>query len=450
MREWANTSLGMYIDDGAIFACGCSWSDIKASLQRGYATCLDWLTRAGLKVEPDKTELIYFRKCRKKMDPPSHISLPLPLSSMQYRVTVSTTLHYLGFFFNHQLSWLHHVEIMCNQAQATLKALQLLGNSVYVLDQARWRLAYNAICLPVLIYRCQLWYSGKQITLVKKLQVIQNEVVRLISGTFWTTPQYPLHQLLNILPMNLCLNMLLKKTALRLYKAPRGSQLLVRLGSAWHSLAIDGLPLPASNRASLKTTLHILANRVPVNSPCIDPFLELPPRIQSLKSLCTCVAIDWRWWFRTLTFFQLRGDRWENLLCISYCSMEIALLESEQCIRYKNILVYLDKLTLGLNLAFGIGAGFFWGWVWYSLASDLDLASLHGWSLLFSCPTMAFSPTASQLDKKSLPWLELWYKPFSSGRLVSESCWISMGSASIRWELLRVSMSVFNTDLCEI
>ncbi len=267
MREWANTSLGMYIDDRAIFACGRKWADIEASLCKGYATCMEWLMRAGLKAEPDKTELIYFKKCGEKVDPLGHISLPLPPPNMQYRVAATNSLHYLGFFFDNRLSWTHHVEVMCNQTQATLKALQLLGNSVRGLDQAKWRLAYNAICLPVLTYGCQLWYTGKQVTLVKKLQIVQNEVVRLISGTFRTTPCDPLHQLLNILPVDLRLNMLLQKTAFRLYRAPKGSQLLVRLGGAWHTPTADNLLLPASNRASLKTTLCMLAARVPVNGP---------------------------------------------------------------------------------------------------------------------------------------------------------------------------------------
>jgi hypothetical protein len=62
MREWTNTSLGMYIDDGVIFACGRRWEDIEASMRKGYTTCIDWLTRAGLNAKPEKTELIYFRK----------------------------------------------------------------------------------------------------------------------------------------------------------------------------------------------------------------------------------------------------------------------------------------------------------------------------------------------------------------------------------------------------
>jgi hypothetical protein len=115
---------------------------------------------------------------------------------------------------------------MCNRACASIKALQLLGNSVCGLDHARWRLAYNAICLPVLTYGCQLWYTSKQKVLVKKLQTIQNKVVQLISSAFHTTPREPLYQLLTILSMDLRLNMIVQNAALYLYKMLRGSQLL--------------------------------------------------------------------------------------------------------------------------------------------------------------------------------------------------------------------------------
>ena len=44
MRDWANASLGMYIDDGAIFACGNTWADIEDTMRNGYSECLNWLT----------------------------------------------------------------------------------------------------------------------------------------------------------------------------------------------------------------------------------------------------------------------------------------------------------------------------------------------------------------------------------------------------------------------
>jgi hypothetical protein len=63
--------------------------------------------------------------------------------------------------------------------------------------------------------------------LVRKLQLVQNKVVKVTSGTFHTAPRKALHQLLNIFPMNLRLTMLTQNMALHLYKLPRDSQLLI-------------------------------------------------------------------------------------------------------------------------------------------------------------------------------------------------------------------------------
>jgi hypothetical protein len=277
-RRWNQTSLGMYIDDGAIFACGREWSEIENAMRERYVTCVEWLTRAGLNVEPEKTELIFFKKQREKTSPPSYIHLPIPALRTYYRVQSSATLRYLGFFFDPRLSWTHHVDVMCNRARASIKALQLLGNSVRGLDHVRWRLAYNAICLPVLTYGCQLWFKGKQVTLVNKLQIVQNEAVKVISGAFRTTPREPLHQLLNIFPIKHRLDMLIQTTALRLHRLPRNSQLLIRLGDGWHHPDPQNPTLPTPNRKGAKTTLQFLAAKTSPKSPRINAFPEVPAR----------------------------------------------------------------------------------------------------------------------------------------------------------------------------
>lgn len=159
---------------------------------------------------------------------------------------------------------------MCNRARATMKALQLLGNSVRGIDFAQWRLAYNAICLPVLTYGCQLWYTGKQKMLAHKLQVVQNEAVRLISGAFRTTPREPL-QLFNILPMDLRLRMMTDNSALRLYRLQSSSQVLLRLGGDW---AQEQIPTPV--RKSAKTALRALASRVPAKGNRLKAFPDVP------------------------------------------------------------------------------------------------------------------------------------------------------------------------------
>jgi len=122
--------LNLYIDDRAILACGKEWANVESSLTAAYNSCTLWLDRSGLKVEPDKMELIYFRQRHEKVDLPGEISLRRHPQHIHYKITAVHQLRYLGFFLDHKLRWEHHINIMCNHTWAFIKALQLLGNSV--------------------------------------------------------------------------------------------------------------------------------------------------------------------------------------------------------------------------------------------------------------------------------------------------------------------------------
>ena len=202
---------------------------------------------------------------------------PPPCTAHLYQVLASPTLHYLGFFFDAHLNWSYHVEVMCNRTRASIKVLQLLGNLVHGLDHASWCLAYNTICLPVLTYGCQLWFTNKQKTLVQKLQTVQNKAVRVIVGAFHTAPHEPLHQLLSILPMDLRLMMLTQYTTLCLYRVSKESQLLKCLRGDRYVPGCDDLPLPIPNTNSSCMALCSLTDYVSLRGPRVDPFLELPP-----------------------------------------------------------------------------------------------------------------------------------------------------------------------------
>jgi hypothetical protein len=47
---------------------------------------------AGLSIEPDKTELIFFRKKQDKAEPPPYLHLPLPSLNTYYQVQAANTL----------------------------------------------------------------------------------------------------------------------------------------------------------------------------------------------------------------------------------------------------------------------------------------------------------------------------------------------------------------------
>jgi len=131
--------------------------------------------------------------------------------------------------------------------------------------------------------------------LVKKLQVIQNEAVRVIAGAFHTTPCELLHQLLTILPVDLRLTMLTQNMAIRLYKVLKESQLLRRLKGNWYMPQPHNPPLPTPNNHRAHTTLCSLAARVSVKGPRIVSFPELPPGSPTWAGRVQCIPKQNDW-----------------------------------------------------------------------------------------------------------------------------------------------------------
>ena len=96
MKSWSNSSLGMYVDDGMLFACTSEWAEVQSLLRDRYSVCEEWLSRAGLSIEPDKTEAIFFQKpwsC-KQSETPSRILLREPSHSTYYLVRPTENIRF--------------------------------------------------------------------------------------------------------------------------------------------------------------------------------------------------------------------------------------------------------------------------------------------------------------------------------------------------------------------
>ena len=315
MMGWNNSSLGMYVDDGLLFACAEEWADVTTLLQARYSVCEEWLRRSGLAIEPDKTELLFFQKPyeRNAMPAPTRLILPDPANSTYYVVMPAETIRYLGFFINRRLKWEPHVRIMCNRAHASIKALQVLGNTMRGLSMANWRLVLNAVCLPVLAWGSQLWYlTGAAKTLIAMLQPVQNEMVKVVTGSFHTAPRGALLHITRMLPMAHYIEKLTHTSALRLYRLPRASQLLCRLGPEWyvpghgdfHSVVTR--PLVVHGRRNQRpTALEALAARVPSWGPRVDvtwisPW-EVPNWVARVQFMGVTTPLRRKEWIRDLT-----------------------------------------------------------------------------------------------------------------------------------------------------
>jgi len=110
-------------------------------------------------------------------------------------------------FLTNNLDWTLHIKTMANHARSTIHGILILGNSIRGLNFLHWRQVYNALVIPVLTYRLQVWYTSiQQKGLIQQLQVTQNEGICKLTRVFKTTPIEPLHNLTGIPPISYLAN----------------------------------------------------------------------------------------------------------------------------------------------------------------------------------------------------------------------------------------------------
>jgi hypothetical protein len=119
--------------------------------------------------------------------------------------------------------------------------------------------------------------------------------------------------------MDLRLNMTVQNTALRLYRAPKESQLLKRLRGTWHTLTPDDLPLSAPIRNNVSTTLRDLATRVLANGPRIEAFPELPSGTPTWDGRVHVIPKQKDWDYEVITN-ALTAACQEDLLVNIFCN----------------------------------------------------------------------------------------------------------------------------------
>ena len=223
-KSWDDTDLTLYIDDGNIFASELTYKATADKLTKAAQQVFSWLQDSGFSIDTDKCKFMFFHPritCNITYGkPPMTITLQLPDTS-QVVIKLATSIRYLGVFFTPRLDWTIHMKTMSTRARSIIKGLGVLGNSIRGFCLVNWRRIFISVILLVLTYTCQVWFRDvSQITLIKMLQVAQNEACHKLASTFHTTPVDMTQSLLSIPPIHFRLCHLLRSQGRHLTSQP--------------------------------------------------------------------------------------------------------------------------------------------------------------------------------------------------------------------------------------
>ena len=164
--------LLLYADDSALIVSGFDPKKIAEDLSRELESCRQWLIDNKLSLHLGKTEAILFGSKRKLKRVNS-----FEVRCGEIKVTNVKSVKYLGLQIDNDLSGKSVLEDIIKKCNTRLKFLYRYNDMLNL--EVRKTLC-TALIQCSFDYSCCSWYPGINETFKKKLQVMQNKMVRFI------------------------------------------------------------------------------------------------------------------------------------------------------------------------------------------------------------------------------------------------------------------------------
>lgn len=182
------TTLALFADDTAVWSESWRKKQNLINIQNHIIVLEKYYDKWKIKINAEKTSLVHFSH---KKDAPNY-----QITYKNHPIQTSSQTKYLGITLDPKLKFKKHVQNISNQAKGVITKLYPLLTHFNPLSTKTKIHIYKAYIRPILMYSSPIFSSASKSN-IKKLQVVQNKVLRLILNKSYisrTTTQ-ELHEL---------------------------------------------------------------------------------------------------------------------------------------------------------------------------------------------------------------------------------------------------------------
>ncbi|BES94033.1 Hypothetical protein NTJ_06842 [Nesidiocoris tenuis] len=216
--------MSLYADDCALTVSGKDINTNIAHLEQDISALNIDLEQLGLVLNSQKTSFISFFDSMSKRDRELLQVEVLP----GQRIKAAEKHKYLGVIFDPKLKWNLHIKNTILKMKRDINALKYLKGSSWGNHPTDQLKLYTAVCRPKAEYASHvtLWNNP----VLKSVQVVQNAAIRQSIGAVKTTPIPSLHCVSAILPIEIRIDELSRRTYNKLMtSSPEINELCVSL-----------------------------------------------------------------------------------------------------------------------------------------------------------------------------------------------------------------------------
>ena len=201
-----------YADDLSIFTVDDSLDSAVDRIQDSISRLNSWLHRIGLNINEGKTNFMIFT--RKKITRVPNISLN------NTNLNFVTSFKFLGVFLDGPtLTWNKHVSYLVNKSTQSLNVMKSLASTKWGAHRNMLILFYQSYIRSKIIYATQV-YSSASKSILSRLDIVQNNAIRIITGLRRSTPIPALHFESNLLSLELVTKMFVLRYYYRITSLP--------------------------------------------------------------------------------------------------------------------------------------------------------------------------------------------------------------------------------------
>lgn len=200
----SNVQAVAYADDLAILIYGTNELIVKYKTNHVLAMMRQWCTKSGLNIKSEKSSLLHL----------SGKAVDIDVNFNGVKVQEVSYSKYLGVILDNKLNYNQHLAYLITKSNSIIGALNLVLGKPSTLSIEHKIHIYKSVVLPGLTYGCEIWYRNIQ-SFKNKLRKIQRPYLLMISGAYRTTSSFKLYKLLNILPLDLQIELMIEKQDLR-------------------------------------------------------------------------------------------------------------------------------------------------------------------------------------------------------------------------------------------
>lgn len=186
--ELEDCELALFADDTAIFTSSRFYKTIKKRLTKATHTLFRYFLKWKITINSGKTGAIFFTR-RKAKQLPGRDLLKLGGQTIRWE----STIKYLGLHLDPKFNFHKHIDFCLNKADNSIKMLYPLLNRRSVLSKKIKNLIYKVCIRPILLYPGILVGQVSK-TKIKKLQIKQNKILRLLNSRRYDYKTSKLHE----------------------------------------------------------------------------------------------------------------------------------------------------------------------------------------------------------------------------------------------------------------